>query len=165
MALLLLLPLPLPLQALTAELLLQLADKALLDLVEGLEQAEGHPDEDGLAARRHVDLAAGGQAAQHPRQQCAIDITNVTRTLITPDYCFAHVVSASAADGVTTARLAPPPSPLAALPRARFAAAPTSCAPAIHRSRRSPLSSALVASRSNSACRGKGRGGSRSTHK
>lgn len=41
------------------ELLLQLADKALLDPVEALEEAEGHVDDDGLARVGDLDLLGG----------------------------------------------------------------------------------------------------------
>lgn len=41
------------------ELLLELTDKALLDLVEGLEQAVRDVNEDGLAGSGNVDLLGG----------------------------------------------------------------------------------------------------------
>ena len=43
---------------LARELLFQFADEALLDPVEGLEQPEGHVDDDSLAASANVDLGS-----------------------------------------------------------------------------------------------------------
>ena len=45
---------------LAAELLLQLADQASLDLLEALVQSEGHEDHDGLLLVGQLDFLRGG---------------------------------------------------------------------------------------------------------